>query len=349
MRKTLSMILILVISISLGACGSNVSNDELKSLPNSNGEQVFELKLGTIRDDQDPATQALKEFIKLVEEKSDGTIKITLYNNSALGGLTELLSGMQFGSVDMVHDRISCYGILAGAGKFNIIAAPFLWESYEELEGFLNSEEANTWFDQAAHATGVRCFMAKGKTEARQLTANKPVKTVEDFLGLKVRTAEIPVVQQTMKALGAQPVVIPFSDLYMALRQGTADAQENGFLTVKNASLYEVQDYLMKTDYILDSGAFYISEKIWDSMSEKQQKVLVEAASEAANIQTKKTDELINETLDFLKEEMEYIEPDIASFQEKLGDSIYEEFDAEGRAWDTGAYEIVKKYKEQNN
>lgn len=350
MKKTVALLLALIISISfLAACGTTTKTDGGSN--NSSGdvkEKTFNLKLGSIRSDEDPAIPALKEFVKLVEEKSNGTIKVTLFNNSTLGGLTDMLPGMTTGVVDMMHDRISCYGMLEGAAKFNISAAPFLWDSYEQLEDFMNSEDAKSWFDEAAQATGVRAFMVKGETEARQLTSSKPVKTADDFKGLKVRTAEIAVVQQTMKALGAEPVVIPFSDLYMSLRQGIAHAQENGFLTIKNNSLFEVQEYLMKTDYIRDIGAYYISENIWNQMSENQKNALREAASEAGEVESEITRENLNETLEFLKGKMNYVDIDLDSIREKLGDSIYEQFDAEGRAWATGAYEVIKNYKNKN-
>lgn len=352
MKKAVALVLALVMSISfLTACGTSTQTGTDGENGNSGGgiaEKTFDLKLGSIRTDDDPSIPALKEFVKLVEEKSNGTIKVTLYNNSVLGGLTDMLPGMTTGVVDMMHDRISCYGMLDGAANFNIVAAPFIWDSYEELEGFMASDDVQVWFDEAAQNTGVRAFMVKGETEARQLSSNKPVETADDFKGLKVRTAEIAVVQQTMRALGAEPVVIPFNDLYMSLRQGTVDAQENGFITVKNSSFFEVQDYLMKTDYIRDIGAYYISENIWNQMSENQQNAMREAASEAAEIETKLVREEIEETLEFLKSEMTFVEMDLDSVRALLGDSIYEQFDAEGRAWATGAYEVVKSYKENN-
>jgi tripartite ATP-independent transporter DctP family solute receptor len=351
MKKTSVLLLALIVSMSLlVACGTSTNaNTGNNSNDNSGGEEkTFNLKLGSIRTDEDPATSALKEFVKLVDEKSNGTIKVTLYNNSVLGGLTDMLPGMTTGVVDMMHDRISCYGMLDGAAKFNIAAAPFLWESYEQLEGFMNSDDAKVWFDEAAKSTGVRAFAVKGETEARELSSSKPVVTADDFKGLKVRTAEIAVVQQTMKALGAEPVVIPFNDLYMSLRQGTADAQENGFLTIKNSSLYEVQKYLMQTDYIRDISAYYISENIWNQMSENQKNAMIEAANEAGEIESQITREQINETLELLKEKMDFVEIDLDSVRAKLGDSIYEQFDAEGRAWATGAYEVIKNYKGKN-
>ncbi len=356
MKKTLALMLSLALMVTLfAACSSGQGGNTPASTGSSSTgesapaqEKTFELKLGTIRDDADPATQAVKEFAKLVEEKTNGTVKVKVFNNSQLGGLTDMLPGMTSGVVDMMHDRISCYGMLEGARKFNITAAPFIWESHDQLEGFMHSPEAQAWFDEAAAATQVRCFMTKGEPEARQLSSNKAVATADDFKGLKVRTAEIAVVQQTMKALGAEPIAIPFNDLYMALRQGTADAQENGFLTIKNKSFFEVQEYLMRTDYIRDISAYYISEKIWQQMSTAQQDAIKAAAQEAGDLETELTQKNVEEALSFLKENMTYVEIDLDSVRSKLGDTIYEQFDKEGKAWETGAYATVKAYKEAN-
>lgn len=338
MKKFMVLLSIVLVSSIAISCGD-------KKAETNGEEKIFFLKLGSIRDDKDPSIFALKEFIKLVEEKTDGTVQIQLFNNSVLGGLPDMLSGMTSGVLDMMHDRITSYGILTGAAKFNVVAAPFLWESYDELEKFMQYESVSPWFEEAAESTGVRAFMVKGETEARQLTANRPVLNVEDFNGLKVRTAEIAVVQKTMQALKAQPIVIPFSDLYIALRQKTADAQENGFLTIKNASLFEVQPYLMRTDYIRDIGAYYISEDIWKQLSERQQTAIKEAAAIAGDLESEYTRESIETTLEFLKEKMTYIEPDLISIRAEIGTEIYEKFDAEGRAWATTAYQTVKEFK----
>ena len=157
-----------------------------------------------------------------------------------------MFTGMQSGTVDMMYEGISSYGWLEEAKDFNIMSFPFYWESYDEMIKVLETDEFKQMFDDAAKATGVRVIKAIGDTEARQLSANKAINNADDFQGLKIRTAEAKIVQETMKALGAEPVVIPFADLYMALRQGTADAQENGFITQQTASFFEVQSHVMQ-------------------------------------------------------------------------------------------------------
>ena len=303
----------------------------------------YNLKLGSIWDDSDPSTAAINKFSDLLKEKTNGKINVRVFNNSQLGNITDMLTGMKAGTIEMLHTRISTYGFLEGASMFNICSAPFIWDNNSELEAFLQTDTAKKWFDQAAKSTGVRVFLAKGETEARQLSSNKPIRNANDFKGLKIRTAESAVVQQTMKTLGAQPVVIPFNDLYMALRQNTVDAQENGFITIKNKSFFEVQKYLMKTDYIRDISIFCISEALWQSMSEDIKAKMIEAAKEAADTGSKLTNEQVDQALNFLKTKMQYLDIDTKSIQEKLS-NVYEDFD--GKAWAKGSYPAVKAFKD---
>jgi tripartite ATP-independent transporter DctP family solute receptor len=302
------------------------------------------LKLGTIREDSDPTTMSAKKFAEIVEKQSNGKIKIQVFSNSTIGGINDMFTGMQSGTVDMMYEGISSYGWLEGAKSFNIMSAPFLWKSYDQMVKVMDTDDFKKMFDQAAATTGVRVIKAAGDTEPRELTANKPIKTAEDFKGVKIRTAEAQIVQETMKKLGAQPVVIPFADLYMGLRQGVADAQENGFITDKNKSFFEVQKYVMKTDYIRDVKAWYISEKLWKSLSDEQKKIMTDAAVEAGKYQTDLTNKQIGEALEFLKTKMQYVEPDQDSIRKKL-DGALDQFD--GQLWEKGLLKKVQDLQSQ--
>ena len=149
-----------------------------------------------------------------------------------------------------------------------------------------------------------------------------------------------------MSKLGAIPVVIPFADLYMALKTGVADAQENNFFTMKSMSFYEVQSHFMKTDYIRDVSAIFISEQIWQQMSDNQKKIMKDAAKAATDFEAKIIADTVEEVMDFLSTKMTYVDIDVASIQEKLGSDIYQEFDEEGKLWPTGTFDFVLKFKE---
>lgn len=349
MKRKFAITLALVLSLSLGctavfqygeSSGASGSGTSASNAPS------FNLKLAGIKTEDDPATQAMNRFAEILDQKSDLNITVKTYPNSVLGGSNDMLSGMPTGLTDLFYNTLSCYPWLEGAQKFNAVTAPFLWDSQEEFQAFLDSETAQQWFEEAAQATGVRVLAARGELPPRELTANVPVENADDFSGLKIRTAESALVQETMKKLGATPVVVPLGDLYMALSQGTVDAQENNFITVCNSSLYEVQSYFMQTDYIRDVGAIFISENVWQQMTPEQQSAVKAAAEEAVEYEAGLVEQQMQETMDFLNENMTYVEVDVKSIQDKLGKDFYQELDAAGALWPTGTMDEIMAFKD---
>ncbi|HHW02385.1 MAG TPA: TRAP transporter substrate-binding protein [Thermoanaerobacterales bacterium] len=359
MKRKIAFLLIIVVlaSLVISACGSTKTNQPASpkapantSTTNSpSTEKKFTLKLAGIKTENDPATLAMERFAEIVNSNTSANITVKTFPNSVLGSVNDMLSGMPNGITDMFYNTLSCYSWLEGAKKFNAVAAPFIWNSHDELQAFLDSDIAKGWFEEAAASTGVRVLAAAGELPPRQLTANRPIRSAADFEGLKIRTAESALVQQTMKKLGATPVVIPFADLYMALRQGTVDAQENNFITVKNNSLYEVQKYFMKTDYIRDVSAIFISENIWKQLSPNQQAVLQEAARKAVNYEAELIAASMDETMKFLNEHMTYVEIDVKSIRDKLGANFYKEIDDAGGLWPTGTIDKILEFKANYN
>jgi tripartite ATP-independent transporter DctP family solute receptor len=313
--------------------------------PGATAEKKFNLKLAGIKTPTDPASMAMEKFAEILAKNPAANITVKTFNNSVLGPINDMLSGMPAGITDLFYNTLSCYSWLGGAKVFNAVSAPFIWDNYSQLQAFLDSDVGQTWFEEAAAKTGVRVLAATGELPPRELTSNKAVRSADDFVGLKVRTAESALVQQTMKKLGATPVVVPFADLYLALRQGTVDAQENNFITVKTSSLFEVQKYFMKTDYIRDVSAIFISENVWKQMSAAQKTLVKDAAVQACKYEADQIAAQMNATMDFLRKNMTYVEVDVKSIQDKLGANIYQEFDKAGQLWPTGTVDKIFQFK----
>jgi len=336
MKKIIALVLVisLVTIFMFGICSSLAA------------EKTFNLKLAGIKNDADPASKAMELFAEKVKKDSNGTITVDAYPNSVLGNLNDLLSGMIDGTVEMMYNTVSCYSWISDLRWLNITSAPFIWKDNNELQAFLDSPDVQELLEKGATSSGVRLLIANGELIPRQLSANRAIKNADDFKGLKIRTAEAPIVQAVMKKLGAIPVVIPFADLYMALKTGVADAQENNFFTMKSMSFYEVQTHFMKTDYIRDVGAIFISDKIWQQMSDNQKKIMKDAAKVATDFEAAIIADTVEEVMAFLSSKMTYVDIDVASIKEKLGSDIYQEFDKEGKIWPTGTLDLVLKFKE---
>lgn len=335
-----------VVTLSLSGCGFITGEQD------DSGEAAGEctehtLRLATIRTDDDPTTIAAESFAEGVDEATDGQVTIQVFPNSELGEANDLFAGMAGGQdVDMFYEGISLYPTLEGASDFAVMSVPFVWESYDQMNAVLDSDRYQDLLDQTAEETGVRVIATAGDAEPRSLSAIRPIRTAEDMDGLKLRIADAPMPQAFANALGAQPQVVAFSDLYLALRQGVVDGQENGAITMVNQSLFEVQTHFMPTNYIRDVRSWYISDQLWSSLCEEQQEAMIAEAEEAGEIATEEVASQLDEAMATLEQEIEVVEPDIESFRSSL-EGVFEEFD--GELWQEGLLEETRQLADENS
>jgi tripartite ATP-independent transporter DctP family solute receptor len=302
------------------------------------------MKLGHIRADTSPTHKAAVRFAELVAAKTNGDVEIKVFPNSQLGGILDMFTGMKAGSLEMVYGGINTYGFIKGGEVFQITAVPFLYRDYDHMRKVLNSPIFLPHLEAAEKATGVRAIAITGDTAPRELTTrDKAVKTAADFKGLKIRIAESAMVRAAMQTLGANPQVIPFADLYMALKQGVVDAQENGVIPIKNMSFFEVQKYFMPTHYIRDVETFYIGTEKWKSLAPAHQNAIREAGEEAGNLETELTRQELDDTTKFLATKMTIVEPDLGSIRKDL-EGVYED-QFEGKLWPKGLLQQVREFK----
>jgi tripartite ATP-independent transporter DctP family solute receptor len=302
------------------------------------------MKLGHIRADTSPTHKAALKFAELVARKTGDEVEIKVFPNSQLGGILDMFTGMKAGSLEMVYGGINTYGFIKGGEVFQITAVPFLYRDYDHMRRVLLSPIFKPHLEAAEKATGVKVININGDTAPRELTTrDKPVRSAAEFKGLKIRIAESAMVRAAMQRLGANPQVIPFADLYVALKQGVVDAQENGVIPIKNMSFYEVQKYLTLTHYIRDVETFYISTERWRALTPAQQKALSDASEEAGNLETTLTQQELEEATKFLAAKMTIIEPDLASIRKAL-DGVYEE-QFEGKLWPRGLLQQVRDFR----
>ena len=302
------------------------------------------LKLGHIRADTSPTHKAALKFAELVAQKTAGEVEVKVFPNSQLGGILDMFTGLKAGSIDMVYGGINTYAWIKGGEVFQITSVAFLYRDYDHMRRVLLSPVFKPHLEAAEKATGVKVINMNGDTAPRELTTrDKPVRTAADFRGLKIRIAESILARAVFQRLGANPQVIPFADLYMALKQGVVDAQENGVIPIKNMSFYEVQKYLTLTHYVRDVETFYASVDRWSGLTPAQQRAILDASVEAGNLETQLTEQELGETTKFLATKMTLIEPDLPSIQKAL-EGLYEE-QFEGKLWPKGLLQQVRDFR----
>ena len=305
--------------------------------------ETVAIRLGHIRDTSHPTHMGALRFAELVQERTDGRIRVSVFPDSQLGGIQEMFTQIQTGDLQMVYGGINTLAFIDGGEPFEITAIPFLYRDYQHMREALMSDFFRPVIEETEQRTGIKVVNITGDTAPRGLSADRPIRTPDDFRGLQIRTAASEVVLRVMQRLGALPQQVPFADLYVSLRTGVVNAQENGAITVVNASLYEVQPYYMQTDYIRDIETFYANPAFWNGLPEQDRRILLEASEEAGELVTRLTEEQLQEAYDFLEREITVIrepELDLPAIRNAL-EGTFEDWD--GTKWPAGLLARIRE------
>ncbi len=282
------------------------------------------LKWGHCQPVGHPATTASELVAKLVNEKTNGQVKIEIYPASQLGSAHEQIQGLMMGSQDMAYDGP---GVMSKfLPKIAVLEAPFLYDDYEHMHRVLSTDLIEGIYAELRKATGIRVLDTWYYGVRHVTTSKKPVQTVQDMKGLKLRVPEIAAYMETMKAMGASPTPMPFGELYLALQTGVVDGQENPVATIDSGKLYEVQKHISLTGHITNLQFVMISDKALKKLTDEQQQILIDAIQEAGRIQ----DETILASESSLLEKfkssgVEIHEVDRSAFRE-ASNVVYEKF-----------------------
>ena len=245
-----------------------------------------------------PQVQGMEKFAELVKEKSGGKITVKLFPGGTLGGDVQTLSALQGGTVEM---SVMNAGLMSGVSKdFSLVDLPFLFQTPQQADAVMDGP-FGTKLAETLPAKGV-IGLGYWELGFRNLTNNRhPVAKADDIAGLKIRVLQSPVFIDLFTALGANPVPMPYPELYTALETGTVDGQENPFSNVVSAKMFEVQKYLTITNHIYNPQIVIMSKKAWDKLNEDERKVIQDAAAEARDFQRQVSRSQSDEALAELK------------------------------------------------
>src|SRR5438477_1817002 len=252
-----------------------------------------------------PVTEGGQKFADLVSQKSGGKMQVKLFPGGVLGGDVQVLSAVQGGTIDMTSMNS---GILQGQVKeFAIVDFPFLFNDAKEADAVLDGSIGKALADKLPEKGLVH--LAYFDLGFRNITnSRRAIKTADDIAGLKIRVIQSPIYIDTFAALGANPVPMPFPEVYPALEQKTIDGQENPFTVIEANKFQEVQKYLVGSRHIYNPQTMMISKKTWDRLNKEEQAVLMSAAKEAQAYQRKVSRDAQDVALGNLKQKMEYTE-----------------------------------------
>jgi tripartite ATP-independent transporter DctP family solute receptor len=221
-------------------------------------------------------------FVELVDAKSQGRIKIKPYFNGSLGNDVQVTSSLQGGTIEFVVPQTST---LTGMIKeFEILDFPFLFNSEKDAEKILDGAVGKKLLDKlpAKGLVGL-AYWENGFFNATN--SKHPITKLEDFQGLKFRAVQARISQDTVKALGANPVPLAVPELYTALETRTVDGQGTPTAVIAALKLNEVQKYLSLTQHSYGAFIPLVSKKFWDTLAEADRKILTDAALETRSYQ----------------------------------------------------------------
>lgn len=272
-----------ILGAAVAGCSSpsNEVPKEASAEGTVSNEQIV-LRLADTHNDGYVTVRADKEFARLVEEKTEGRIKIEVYPGAQLGDEKNSIEQTQFGAIDFVRTSISP---LSEFNKdFGLLMLPYLYRDTEHMfkvldgeigDQFLSSLDSHnliglSWFDG-----GARNFY----------NSKKEITSVADLSGMKIRVQESKLMMDLVRALGASPTPMAFGDVYSALQTGVIDGAENNWPSILSTSHYEVAKYIVVDEHTRAPELILASKMTFDKISEQDQAIIKEAALEAARFQ----------------------------------------------------------------
>jgi len=288
-----------------------------------------------------PAVAGMKKFAELVAAKSGGKMKVNLFLAGILGSDQANISSIQGGTLEMA---VMNTGILASAAKeLAIFDFPFLFASEKESDALVDGPEGKKLHAKLEEKGLIG--LSYWELGYREITNSKrPLTTVDDIAGLKLRVIPNPINVAWVKALGANPTPMPFPEVYGGLEQKAIDGQENPISVIAANKFWEVQKYITLTNHQYNPQSVIFSKKIWDTLSPAEKKILDDSADEAAKTQRTAARAALASNLDLLKKNgmtvtelppaevaklREKMKPVIAQFSASVGETTVNEVMAE--------------------
>lgn len=246
-------------------------------------------KVAFVQAKDHPHGLGAQKFAEIIKEKSAGKMKVMVFASGTLGGDAQVISSVQGGTVDMT---LVTPGLLTGIEKgFGLYGLPFLFQNSAEVDAVLDGPAGQNLLSKLeSHGIIGLGYWDHG---FRHVTNSKrPVNTLEDIKGLKLRLQQIPTAIETFKALGANVVPLSFTELYTAMETHTVDGQENPLAAIETSKFYEVQKYLSLTGHFYDPLVSIFSKRTWDKLNETERQLVREASLEAQAYERKVSREM---------------------------------------------------------
>jgi tripartite ATP-independent transporter DctP family solute receptor len=282
-----------------------------------------EFRSSDIHPDDYPTVQAVRHMGEELSKATGGKHSIKVFSKSALGNEKDTIEQTKLGAIAMTRVNVAPMNNICPATM--VPTMPFLFRSTEHmrkvLDGAIGEEilkdcEAQGFVGLAFYDSGARSIY----------TVKKPIKTLADAKGLKVRVQQSDLWVSLLEAMGANATPMPYGEVYTALKTGLVDAAENNYPSYESSRHFEVAKYYNKTEHSMAPEILLFSKKVWDTLSADEQKQIRVAAKESVTYMRKLWDERETKSLAIVKAGgAEIVDVDKASFQNAMK-PVYDKF-----------------------
>ncbi len=288
------------------------------SLPRA-AKAAYKFKLSTEGSDTHQTTIWAKAFADAVAKRSNGQITVDVFTNAQLGKNKELLEAISMGSGTVEIVATGTQDLVGWVPETQVFDLPFVFRDEGHYRRFWNSDIAGAMWKKM-EGKGFKYLSSTLIGTAHMTNSKRPINSPTDMNGLKFRVQASKVNVETFKALGATPVPLAFSEVFMALQQGAVDGQDNPTTTIRTMSFWEVQKYLSLTGHMLRGGFWSMDKKVFDKLPADMQKAIMDAAKDAEDYEWKFVQDDQAKSLAFLKEKGLAINtpPSMEPFQAKV-------------------------------
>jgi tripartite ATP-independent transporter DctP family solute receptor len=308
--------------VALGLCGSVAA-------------QEITLRWGDVVPATHPSAQMVERIAAEVKAKSGGRIAVQAFPGGQLGSSRDMIEAVANGTQQVVLEGAANFG--AWVPAISVVESPYVWRDADHLVKAMAGPVGREFNNELVAKRGMRILGTTYYGTRHLTTSNKLVKTPADLVGFKLRVPENDVFKAMAEAWGAKPTPMNFGELYLALKQGTVDGQENPLPTIKSGKFDEVQKYLVLTGHIITPRLVVVNEAFWKQLKPADQKILQDAVDAGITWQNA---ELIKQEKDLIETfkaaGVTVVPVDINAFKQPVVNAVVPKFESK---WGKGTYE----------
>lgn len=353
MKRIVTFLLSCSLAVTLAACGNNgqgaketgstsaastsaaaaettaAGTENEKAEENTADGNTYVLKFALQNGENHPLCQGIAKFGEILEEKSQGRIKLELFYSGALGDKATTVQGLQTGTID---GAMLMSGVIAdyGCDKLGVFTLPYLFDSVDHARAFEKSDAGKALLDTVqSSGTSIVCIGAYQESARNYFFTKKRVEKPEDMKNMLIRCQEGSIYYDAVEAIGASAQSVAFSELYSALQSGVVDGAEQPLSGFVNNAFQEVSDYYVLDQHETSPNLILFSEVTWNQLGAEDQQMIRESLEESVGFFEELSDSKDQEYLKTIEESgTEVIAVNVADWQAACS-SVYDKYGAE--------------------